>query len=90
MTVIDLQQWREKNEAHLEGGAICLNCGHTWVAVCKFGVFMFKCPRCNLFHGVFQSIPIPDRTFQCACGCVHFFITKEGSFCARCAAEIKF
>lgn len=90
MKVIDLKEWREKNTPHLEGKGICLHCAHEWTAACPFGVFQFQCPKCNLFHGVFQSSPVPDRTYQCACGCVHFFVTSEGSFCARCADQKKF
>lgn len=83
--VVDLTQERENRAPHLVGPAICLKCGHEWVAVAPVGVTGLECPKCGLNTGDFRGLFEPSNEFwRCECGCESFWLTPTGAKCRLC------
>lgn len=75
---------------HMEGDAVCLDCGAKWVAVTEIGVFYFECPKCGSLKGIFSAPVIPDTAWVCQCGNMFFTITPNHAMCARCGLAQNF
>jgi hypothetical protein len=85
--VVDINE----NKPHLTGPAMCLQCGHKWVAVVPVGRLSAQCPSCNLDTGVFQGLVVPDEIYVCKCGCSTYFIASDGDAqCCRCGVTATF
>jgi len=69
---------------HITGNALCLQCGHRWVAVAPTGTIELECSKCKTWKGVFEGMTAPDTVWQCDCGNQHFYVDDEGAMCAKC------
>ena len=77
-------------EPHLNGEAVCLNCKHKWTAISPVGTYSLECPECKVHKGVYNGVCIPEETWECECGCLHFFISPEYARCAHCGIQQNF
>lgn len=78
------------DEPHLSGKAVCLCCGHRWVAVCPVGAARgFECPACHLMRGELAgSVHLDNEDhWECACGCDLFKITMARVYCPNCGRD---
>jgi hypothetical protein len=60
---------------HAAGAALCLACGHKWIATAPIGTFSFDCTRCSGTTGVWAApfcLPQSSVVYACRCGCQHF------------------
>lgn len=73
---------------HLSGNALCLTCGHKWVAVAPIGTTEFECPECGTFKGVTCGLTCPDTILECECGNQHFYIDPDSPLCSRCGVRV--
>ena len=83
-----------KMTPHHEGEAVCLACGHEWVAVAPVSVFELECGECGTLRGVYKyPFVMPSyATYTCTvdgCGCQHVTIEmhKDGGYwiaCCKC------
>ena len=90
MTVVSLQEYREKATPHLAGEAFCLDCHHVWQAVAPIGTVTLECPACSANKGTFRNQCRPEEgalIYMCACGNDLFVITKNNVMCARCGVQ---
>lgn len=83
MSVVRLDDYRSTTT----GDAVCLVCGHKWVAVVPAGVADLECPECGTFRGVFNGLCAPDYVWECNCGCQHFYLHASGAMCAKCGLD---
>lgn len=81
-------QFPEKREPHLEGEAICADCGHLWHAVVPVGVARLECPNCLLDSGKMRyPVLRGEAQWQCRCGCMLMRINTDMTYCADCGRE---
>lgn len=85
--IIDIRS----RQPHLQGPAVCLQCRHTWQAVCEVGIVHgIQCPACKLYKGVFEALTGPDTGhlyLECNCGNHHFMIVEGFACCALCGMK---
>ena len=71
----------------MQGQAICLNCKHTWQAVCPVGCAVMECPSCGSMKGCFNAPVLPKGMpyLECNCG-NHLFIARQDEKvqCSHC------
>ena len=69
--VLSLADERTNRVSHLSGEAICLDCGHVWIAVAPVVdgyMSWLECPACKLVRGRFK-FPIERDGLQWRCQC---------------------
>lgn len=73
---------------HLQGEAICVNCGHVWQAVAPVGTFAdLECPSCKMMKGALRFGVVPEEYWECGCGCHLFTVAGDGEIvCWQCGA----
>lgn len=80
-------QQQEDDQPHLSGGARCLQCGHTWVAVAPTGTTYLVCPECKTEKGVFDGpCEREEPHWSCNCCCQMFLIVEKGIYCPLCGS----
>lgn len=80
--VVTLSGRRDDGGPYCSGEALCLACGHDWVAVAPAGTTRLECPSCKLTRGAYRHSIGPadgDRVFQCACGAEEFFFKQSAN-----------
>lgn len=80
-------EFKKPSEPHGSGEALCIGCGHTWVAVAPIGVTRFECPNCHAEKGLwkFEFKPsVGQLVRECNCGNQLFYLTPDGHMCANC------
>lgn len=87
--VIDLEEERLKNMAHISGPAVCIRCDRKWVAVAPAGTVGLQCPGCLRITGGFRDMVVPKETFDCPCGNTLFLITPTEIVCSLCGLPAK-
>lgn len=83
-------EFKPREEPHLSGEALCLDCRKRWVAVAPVGQRWLECPDCMTRKGLFVA-PVGaeegDSLFVCKCGSealtAYFHV---GHFRLRCMA----
>lgn len=55
--VVSLQAVREARVPHWTGPALCMVCGHHWVASAPEGTTWLECPQCGCGNFLFQVTP---------------------------------
>ena len=86
----------ERNRVpHSTGPAVCLHCGHKWVAVVPEGYYYFSCPECELEKGVFEGLMVAEEgePVFCCTGCGnHLFLFRKCDggqpMCIKCGNTI--
>ena len=81
-TVTNIEEFRP----HIDGKAVCLQCGHRWHAIAPVGTVELECTECGTWKGVFEGMTVPDLVLECNCGNQHFYICHEGAMCAKCGS----
>lgn len=65
-------EFRQREEPHMAGEALCIGCRHHWAAVAPIGTWQLECPECCSLKGIFRH-PVGaaegDAFFRCNCGC---------------------
>lgn len=92
---IDLASHRESRQPHISGTAVCMRCGHTWVAVMPYehrdDTQCLTCPNCSANRGVLDnnfSYGKGRTVFNCKCNGQLFQIDDSGNaLCIVCGAE---
>jgi len=84
--IISLNNPTETEESHCTGEAICMLCGHKWVAVAPVGVMWFECSECHSMKGhmIYDYVRKDEMEWQCGCGNDLFKVTPNGYFCPNC------
>ena len=80
---------KERQEPHIGGTAMCMNCKHEWQAVlpqsCEWWNNAIECPKCHTERGVMKYNCAPgDEIWQCNCGSIHFVICNKDLMCVNC------
>lgn len=82
----DILKFPKKEDPHITGKALCMICGHHWVAVAPVGTTWLTCPECDCLKGVME-FPC-ERTdllhWTCNCGNQLMYVTPEGYYCPNC------
>ena len=84
--VIELKQ---KEDPHMGGAAVCMNCRHTWAAVAPIGTEQLECPNCGTLKGFFANPVLYNSGtdhWRCSCGNWYFAMTREMIYCPNCGA----
>lgn len=75
-------------EEMMSGPAMCLSCGHEWVATAPVGAMAAECPECKLERGVFVGLVLAsDGGMVWACNCKNTFfqfVRDDGWRCVVC------
>lgn len=84
--IISLGKSGKKRENYSTGKAVCMVCGHKWVATAPTGVMDLECPACHLMKGhfVYPCCREDYYHWHCACGNELFRVTREGYYCPNC------
>lgn len=82
----------EPKDPHASGEAICMTCGHEWVAVAPItgGAHQLECPECHTMKGHFKWPFAPnaeDKIWACDCGCTQFWILADYHMCPNCGTK---
>lgn len=78
-----------RDDAAVQGTALCLECKHEWQAVCPDPDIWLECPSCHLHKGRFKHpyAPVGGSLWICNCGNNLFHITLDGYFCPNCGTK---
>lgn len=90
----------EPEDPHYTGQALCLACGHEWVAVQRVGTLAampaqdrtaLQCPVCTACRGVLLHHVIYSKCLAFACGACQgqlftIILAGDGGPCTACAA----
>lgn len=95
--VIELSDHLDTNDGrgYVTGAAVCTACGHRWVQVAPLPTDDLLCPECGTQRGyfVYQLSP-PEGTPLWTCNNCDigylYYITPEGTYCARCGQKHDF
>lgn len=71
------------------GGAVCVECGHKWVAVAPSGITELECPHCGQTKGIWARLCLMGDEVPhliCTCGSRFFSITEDYIYCVKCGA----
>ena len=79
---------KPKEDPHIAGNAVCLNCQRSWVAVAPVGSTSLECPDCGTMKGVFVN-PVEDvgagvEHWRCGCGNYYLLMTRTRVYCPNC------
>jgi hypothetical protein len=81
-------EFKQREEPHQSGEAVCISCRHKWVAVAPVGTWLLECPQCTAVKGVFRwptGADEGDSLFVCKCGCEALTAyIHQGKFRLRC------
>jgi len=78
-------QFRQKENPHCQGQAICMDCNHQWQAVAPFSVTWLECPGCGASKGHFVYPVVRETShWVCNCGNALFHVTPDGPYCPNC------
>lgn len=95
--VTDLAQKRLERSTHLTMPAVCMQCGHKWVAVAPVGTYVLECPSCHVMKGVAEGFVKSEHpSFTCNTCFSNLFTIPWRSketiphiLCAGCGMEHK-
>lgn len=75
----------EDETPHLSGEAVCMLCGHEWVAVVPVGTVWLECSECHSMKGHLKyAVQRDGNEWCCGCGNGLFRVTPDGYYCPNC------